>query len=211
MLTYQTRPCSCSWMHQCNAMAIAWAHKQPVGGRLTERLKPVNSMSHFVFGLETRDSERSHPAPGNRSRSHKSSEARALLLCGCAGPGEPTLTFLTFWPLSRGFEDFRAPRCRPESAENLKYINHSSLHSLVTYLFQSAFMTIRTPSMNNYPHPSKTSHTDRHRSLERALANKYIQLVLAHRRRVAAVQGGLSFSEVMRPRCVLTSHTLRVC
>jgi len=54
--------------------------------------------------------------------------------------------------------------------------------------------------MNNYPHPSKTSHTDRHRSLERALAYKYIQLVLAHRRRVAAVQGGVSFSEVMRPR-----------
>lgn len=54
--------------------------------------------------------------------------------------------------------------------------------------------------MNNHPHPSKATHANQHRSLERALANKYIQLVLAHRRRVAAVQAGVSLSEVMRPR-----------
>lgn len=54
--------------------------------------------------------------------------------------------------------------------------------------------------MNNHPH----------RSVERALANKYIQLVLARRRRVAAGQSGVSLSEVMRPRCVLTSHSLCV-
>ena len=54
--------------------------------------------------------------------------------------------------------------------------------------------------MNNHPH----------RSVERALANKYIQLVLARRRRVAAGQGGVSLSDVMRPRCVLTFHTLCV-
>lgn len=54
--------------------------------------------------------------------------------------------------------------------------------------------------MNKHIHPSKTSHADRYRSLERAFANKYIQLVLAHRRRLAADQGGMSLPEVMRPR-----------
>jgi hypothetical protein len=54
--------------------------------------------------------------------------------------------------------------------------------------------------MNKRMEPSKTSHADRYRSLERALANKYIQLVLAHRRRLGANQGGMSMPEVMRPR-----------
>jgi len=39
---------------------------------------------------------------------------------------------------------------------------------------------------------------DRYRSLDRAFAAKYVQLVLAHRRRVAAVQG--ASGETMRPR-----------
>jgi len=52
--------------------------------------------------------------------------------------------------------------------------------------------------MNRHLHPSNTSPTDRFRSLDRALAAKYVQLVIAHRRRVAAAQsqGG----EIMRPR-----------
>jgi len=54
--------------------------------------------------------------------------------------------------------------------------------------------------MNKHIHPSKTTHTDRYRPLERALAHKYIQLVLAHRRRLAAIQRGVSLPEVMRPR-----------
>ena len=41
---------------------------------------------------------------------------------------------------------------------------------------------------------------DRYRSLDRAFAVKYVQLVLAHRRRVAAAQGG----ETMRPRYAFT-------
>jgi HSP20 family protein len=55
-------------------------------------------------------------------------------------------------------------------------------------------------AMNKHLHPSNTSHTDRFRSLDRALAAKYVQLVMAHRRRIAAAQshGG----ELMRPRCV---------
>jgi HSP20 family protein len=61
-------------------------------------------------------------------------------------------------------------------------------------------MTVKTPSaMNNHIHP-KASRTDRYRSLEHALASKYVQLVLARRRRVAAVQGGVSLPEAMRPR-----------
>ena len=56
-----------------------------------------------------------------------------------------------------------------------------------------------TTTMNRHLHPSNTSSADRYRSLDRALAAKYVQLILAHRRRVAAAQSG----EVMRPRCVL--------
>lgn len=60
-------------------------------------------------------------------------------------------------------------------------------------------MTVRTPSaMNKHMHPSQTSDADKYRSLERALAKKYIQLVVARRRRLAATQAGLP--EVMRPR-----------
>jgi hypothetical protein len=59
-------------------------------------------------------------------------------------------------------------------------------------------------------HPSKASPADRYRSLDRALAAKYVQLVLAHRRRVAAAQSGISLPEAMRPRCVLTSLTRNV-
>jgi len=64
--------------------------------------------------------------------------------------------------------------------------------------------------MNKPLHPSKTSPVDRYRSLDRALAAKYVQLVLAHRRRVAAVQSGMSLPEAMRPRCVLTYLTRRI-
>lgn len=63
------------------------------------------------------------------------------------------------------------------------------------------FMTVNTPiSMNRHLHPSNTSTAARFRSLDRALAEKYVQLVMAHRRRVAAAQshGGA----IMRPRCV---------
>jgi hypothetical protein len=71
-------------------------------------------------------------------------------------------------------------------------------------------MTVKTPSaMNNHIHP-KASRTDRYRSLEHALASKYVQLVLARRRRVAAVQGGVSLPEAMRPRCVLTFCSLPI-
>lgn len=67
-------------------------------------------------------------------------------------------------------------------------------------------MTVSTLfSMNRHLHPSNsntshTSHADRFRSLDRALAAKYVQLVMAHRRRVAGAQsqGG----RMMRPRCV---------
>ena len=61
-------------------------------------------------------------------------------------------------------------------------------------------MTVSTPSMNRYP--SNTSPADHFRSLDRALAAKYVHLVMAHRRRVAAAQshGG----EIMRPRCVFS-------
>jgi HSP20 family protein len=54
--------------------------------------------------------------------------------------------------------------------------------------------------MNRHLHLSNASATDRFRSLDRALAAKYVQLVMAHRRRVAAAQshGG----DMMRPRCV---------
>ncbi|KAI0284549.1 hypothetical protein BGY98DRAFT_910655 [Russula aff. rugulosa BPL654] len=52
--------------------------------------------------------------------------------------------------------------------------------------------------MNRHLHLSNASATDRFRSLDRALAAKYVQLVMAHRRRVAAAQshGG----DMMRPR-----------
>lgn len=55
-------------------------------------------------------------------------------------------------------------------------------------------------SMNRHIHHSNTSSADRYRSLDRAFAAKYVQLVLAHRRRVAAAQGG----ETMRPRYAFT-------
>jgi len=54
--------------------------------------------------------------------------------------------------------------------------------------------------MNKSLHPSKASPADRYRSLDRALAARYVQLVLAHRRRVAAAQTGMSLPEAMRPR-----------
>jgi hypothetical protein len=72
----------------------------------------------------------------------------------------------------------------------------------------TSFMTVSTPfSMNRHLHPSNTSPTDRFRSLDRALAAKYVQLVIAHRRRVAAARshGG----EIMRPRCVPSFLSLR--
>ncbi|KAI0249800.1 hypothetical protein BJV78DRAFT_1225034 [Lactifluus subvellereus] len=64
-------------------------------------------------------------------------------------------------------------------------------------------MAIRTPiSMNNHLHSAKTpdSLADRYRSLDRALAARYVQLILAHRQRLAAIQRGVSLSEPMRPR-----------
>ncbi len=60
-------------------------------------------------------------------------------------------------------------------------------------------MTVITPfPMNRHPSNTPTAHP--FRSLDRTLAAKYVQLVLAHRRRVAAAHshGG----ETMRPRCV---------
>src|SRR6267154_1022139 len=62
-------------------------------------------------------------------------------------------------------------------------------------------MTLNTHfTMNRHLRPSNTSPTDRFRSLDRTLAAKYVQLVIAHRRRVAAAQ---SHGEIMRPRCVV--------
>lgn len=62
------------------------------------------------------------------------------------------------------------------------------------------FMTLNTHfTMNRHLHPSNTSHTDRFRSLDRVLAAKYVQLVMAHRRRVQSQAG-----DMMRPRCVLS-------
>jgi HSP20 family protein len=61
------------------------------------------------------------------------------------------------------------------------------------------FMTLSTPFSMIHP-SSNTSPAHPFRSLDRALAAKYVRLVLAHRRRVAAAHshGG----EIMRPRCV---------
>jgi HSP20 family protein len=65
-------------------------------------------------------------------------------------------------------------------------------------------MTVKTPlAMNKHVRPSKNSPTDPYRSLDRALATRYVHLVLAHRRRLAAVQHGITSQEPMRPRCVL--------
>lgn len=69
-------------------------------------------------------------------------------------------------------------------------------------------MTVNTPfSMNRHLHLSNTPTAARFRSLDRALAAKYVQLVMAHRRRVAAAQsqGGA----IMRPRCVPSFMSLR--
>ncbi|KAH9036814.1 HSP20-like chaperone [Lactarius pseudohatsudake] len=62
-------------------------------------------------------------------------------------------------------------------------------------------MTVKVPQdMNKHARPSKSSLTDRYRSLDRALATRYVHLVLAHRRRLAAAQHGVTSEEPMRPR-----------
>lgn len=63
-------------------------------------------------------------------------------------------------------------------------------------------MTVKTPLAMNKQRvrPSKNSSTDPYRSLDRALATRYVHLVLAHRRRVAAAQHGITSQEPMRPR-----------
>jgi hypothetical protein len=90
------------------------------------------------------------------------------------------------------------PRPRSEILVTTSFREYKYLDFLASpSLFPS--MTVRTASATNkHMNPSETSDADRYRSLERALANKYIQVVLARRRRLAANQGGLP--EVMRPR-----------
>jgi hypothetical protein len=88
---------------------------------------------------------------------------------------------------------FHKPKPNPNLGRDPRHINCSE--SLI-----SPFMTVTIPSMNRHVHPSNTSPSDHYRSLDRALAAKYVQLVLAHRRRVVAAQSG----GAMRPRCVLT-------
>ncbi|KAN0136808.1 hypothetical protein V8E53_005249 [Lactarius tabidus] len=62
-------------------------------------------------------------------------------------------------------------------------------------------MTVKTPlAMNKHVRSSKNSPTDTYRSLDRALATRYVHLVLAHRRRLAAAQHGITSQEPMRPR-----------
>jgi HSP20 family protein len=63
-------------------------------------------------------------------------------------------------------------------------------------------MTVKTPLAMNKQHirPSKNSPTDRYRSLDRALATRYVHLVLAHRQRLAGAQRGITSQEPMRPR-----------
>jgi hypothetical protein len=95
--------------------------------------------------------------------------------------------------------ELRAPRAERVMTTQYKLLRGSA-PSRISIQFTSLFMTVTTSiPMSRHLHPSNTSHADPYHSLDRALAAKYVQLVLAHRRRVAAAAGG-----TMRPRCVLS-------
>ncbi len=69
-------------------------------------------------------------------------------------------------------------------------------------------MTVKFPlAMNKHVRPNKNLPNDRYRALDRTLATRYVHLVLAHRRRLAAAQHGLTSQEPMRPRCALRRLT----
>lgn len=62
----------------------------------------------------------------------------------------------------------------------------------------TSFKETALQKMSNDGH--KTSSNDYYRSLDRALATRYMQHVLTQRRRAAAVQRGLASPEPLRPR-----------
>jgi len=150
-------------------------------------------MSHST-GAEQAESPDTRHRPNNTEQGNAGFAVHTLR----CNSGIHLTTFLALVFAAANADDEHRPRSEILVTTNLREYKFLVLHFLAPQLHFPS-MTVRTPSaMNKHMHPSETSDADRYRSLERALANKYIQLVLARRRRLAANRGGLP--EVMRPR-----------
>lgn len=67
----------------------------------------------------------------------------------------------------------------------------------ISALIQSAFQKMSNDAQS---HRDAVATSDHYRSLDRALATRYMQIVLSKRRRAQAIRSGLAQAEPMRPR-----------